>query len=102
MSARFPSRSSAIAARHLGGEMVIMSVADSKLFTLNEVATFIWEAADGRTSLEQIAARLCEEFEVTPEAARRDAERFVDELAAHGVLRVSEHPGQGPAAEEAP
>ena len=35
-----------IAARAVGGEMMIMSAKDSTLFTLNEVATAIWEAID--------------------------------------------------------
>ena len=37
-----------VAARAVGGEMMIMSAKDSTLFTLNEVAMAIWEAADGR------------------------------------------------------
>ena len=44
---RYVARSSEIAARRLGDEMMIMSGRDSTLFTLNEVATIIWEAADG-------------------------------------------------------
>ena len=53
MTATYIARSSAIAARNLGGEMMIMSALDSTLFSLNPAATAIWEAADGRTSLEE-------------------------------------------------
>jgi hypothetical protein len=45
------ARSSAIAARALAGEMMVMNSADSTFFTLNEVATAIFQAADGRTPL---------------------------------------------------
>ncbi len=38
MTKRYVARSSQIAARALGGEMMIMSARDSTLFTLNEVA----------------------------------------------------------------
>jgi len=48
---KYIARSSAIAARLIGGEMMIMSAVDSTFFTLNEVATLIWQAADGRTPL---------------------------------------------------
>jgi cytosine/adenosine deaminase-related metal-dependent hydrolase len=93
MSEKFIARSNAVAARVLGGEMIIMSPADSTLFSLSEVATVIWEAADGLTPLSEIVERrVCEEFDVTPDAAYRDAEAFVEELAAHGVLRVSDRP----------
>ena len=51
------ARSSAIAARALAGEMMVMNSADSTFFTLNEVATAIFQAADGRTPLRQYCAR---------------------------------------------
>lgn len=87
------ARSSAIASRMLGGEMMIMSAADSTFFTLNSVATVIWQAADGRTPLSEIIERnVCREFEVEPEEARRDAEMFVSELSQHGILLVSDQP----------
>jgi len=87
------ARSTAIAARMLGGEMMIMSAVDSTFFTLNEVATAIWQAADGRTPLAEIVEkRVCEEFEVEPDVARRDAEQFVSELSQQGILLVSNQP----------
>ena len=90
---KYIARSSAIAARLIGGEMMIMSAVDSTFFTLNEVATVIWQAADGRTPLSDIvASRICLEFEVDAEQAGRDAEQFVSDLAQHGVLLVSETP----------
>ena len=93
MSEKYIARSSQIAARMLGGEMMVMSSVDSTFFTLNEVATAIWQAADGRTPLTEIVARnVCDEFDVDLETARRDAQRFVDELSQHGILMVSDHP----------
>jgi len=93
MKDTYVARSSAIAARMLGGEMMIMSVADSTFFTLNEVATVIWQAADGQTPLVEIVEKkVCPEFDVDPEVARRDAVQFVTELSQHGILLVSDHP----------
>jgi hypothetical protein len=92
MNPVYPARSKQVAARMLGGEMMIMSPTDVTLFNLNDVGSVIWNAADGRTSLEEIVARLCDEFDVTPEAARHDAETFVEELAAHGILHLSDQP----------
>ena len=93
MSDQYVIRSSAIAARKLGGEMMIMSIKNSTFFTLDPVATAIWQAADGQTPLAEIVAKhICTEFDVSLEAAVRDAEQFVTELAAHGILLVSESP----------
>jgi len=91
--AKYIARSTAIASRMLGGEMMIMSAADSTFFTLNPVATVIWQAADGSAPLSEIVTlHVCGEFEVDFETAYRDAEQFVGELSGHGVLLISERP----------
>lgn len=99
MSDKYISRSTAIAARVLGGEMMVMSAVDSTFFTLNEVATVIWQAADGKTPLSAIvASRVCPAFDVEPDVATRDAEQFVEQLSQHGILKVSDHPFEDAAA----
>jgi Coenzyme PQQ synthesis protein D (PqqD) len=93
MAEKYIARSSAIAARMLDGEMMVMSTTDSTFFTLNDVASVIWQAADGRTPLSEIVAnRICQEFDVDQDRAQRGADHFVDELSRHGILLVSEHP----------
>src|SRR5271157_742248 len=87
------ARSSAIAARALAGEMMVMNSADSTFFTLNEVATAIFQAADGHTPLRDIVRdRVCEQFDIDLEQAQADAEQFVTELSRHGILIVSNQP----------
>ena len=87
------TRSSTIAARVLAGEMMVMNSADSTFFTLNEVATTIFQAADGRTPLRDIVRdRVCGQFDIDPEQAQADAEQFVAELSSHGILIVSKQP----------
>jgi|SRR5271157_2432073 Coenzyme PQQ synthesis protein D (PqqD) len=93
MAEKYIARSSAIAARRLDDEMMVMSTADSTFFTLNEVASAIWQAADGCTPLSEIVVgKICQEFDVDQERAQRDAERFVDEFSKHGILLVSDKP----------
>jgi hypothetical protein len=93
MSPLYIAQSTEIAARLLGGEMMIMSARDSTLFNLNDVGTIIWTAADGVTPLEEIVQRkVCAEFDVEPAEALQDAESFVRELAQHGILVLSEQP----------
>jgi len=95
MTGKYIAKSSAIASRLLGGEMMIMSAIDSTFFTLNPVATVVWQAADGRTSLSDIVTcHICTEFDVDPDTAYRDAQHFVEELSRHGILLISEHPIQ--------
>jgi Coenzyme PQQ synthesis protein D (PqqD) len=92
---RYVARSSEIAARRLGNEMMIMSGRNSTLFSLNEVATVIWEAADGLTTLDEIAERrICQEFDVELPEALRDAEALAVALAEHGIFLLSDKPFQ--------
>jgi hypothetical protein len=92
----YVSRSHAVAARELAGEMMIMSATDSTLFSLNETATLIWNAADGKTSLRDIVEnKICQEFDIEPEAAYRDAEALVTNLASLGILQLSAEPAPG-------
>jgi len=99
MNKTFIARSSAVAARRLGDEMVVMSAIDSTLFSLNEVGAVLWEAADGRTPLDRIVReRVCPEFEVDEQTALHDAEEFVRSLAERGVMLVSGRPIEPPAA----
>jgi len=92
-SKQYVARSSEIAARRLGDEMMIMSARDSTLFTLNPVATAIWEGADGSTPLDQIVERrICTAFEVEHDVALRDAEALAERLAEHGILLLSDAP----------
>src|SRR6267154_5754697 len=93
MPETYIARSSSIAARMLAGEMMVMNSMDSTFFTLNEVATTIWQAADGQTPLREIVRnRVCEQFDIDPDQAQIDAEQFVNELSEHGILLVSDQP----------
>jgi hypothetical protein len=92
-TSRYVARSNAIAARALGDETMVMSATNSTLFTLNEVASAIWKAADGVTPLDEIIKlKVCSQFDITPEAALQDAEALVENLAGHGLLLVSHQP----------
>jgi len=73
--------------------MMIMSGRDSTLFTLNRTATILWQAADGRTPLDEIVqTKICTEFDVEPAVALQDAESLVRNLASHEILQLSDQP----------
>jgi Coenzyme PQQ synthesis protein D (PqqD) len=89
----YVARSSQVAARKLDDEMMIMAAPDSTLFTLNETATIVWEAADGSTPLDEIVtAKICPLYDVAWSEAQQDAEELVRQLAGHGILLLSEGP----------
>lgn len=89
MSARVV-RGDKLAARKVGGEMVILSAEDSSLFLLNDVGTAIWEAADGRRSVQAIAEALCAEYDVDAAKALADVTEFIEALAAAGIVSLAD------------
>ena len=87
------TRGERLAARKVEGEMIILAADDSSLYVLNEVATAIWEAADGRTSLQSIVDRVvCGRYDVDAQTGLIDARELVDALASHGILSVTTEP----------
>jgi len=93
MSDVYFTRAGQLAARKVADEVVILRAHDSSLYVLNPVASALWEAADGQTSLEAVVRDvICHDFDVDPETARRDASELVVALAAEGLLRTSGQP----------
>ena len=92
-NSRYAARSTAIASRALGDVTMVISARNSALFTLDEVASVIWKAADGVTPLDEIVAnKICAQYDVAPEVALKDAEALVEGLAEHGILLLSNQP----------
>ena len=72
--------------REVCGESVIVgeglgAINFGKLLSLNESAAWLWKEAQaqGDFTIESLADRLCEEYDVTPDAARQDVADIVTE-----------------------
>jgi hypothetical protein len=88
------TRGERLAARRVGGEVVILSADDSSLYVLNELGSLLWEAADGHTPLGQIVETVvCPEFEIDADTALGDALEFLEQLAAFGIVSLAPEPG---------
>ena len=82
-----------VAARRVGDELMIMSAHDSSLFSLNETAAILWDAADGMTPLAEIVRRLIlPVFDIEPAIALEDARSLALGLAERGILQLGDSP----------
>ncbi|MBI2900383.1 MAG: PqqD family protein [Planctomycetes bacterium] len=70
----------------LGGEAVIVVPQRREIHRLNEVGTFLWNELREERGIEELAARVSEEFEVDEAAARADVERFIEDLRKRGLV----------------
>lgn len=81
-------RAGGIAWRIIEDEAVLVDVRGDEVLHLNPTASFMWSMLDGQTSLEEIAARMTEEFKVEKEVALRDVVEFASRLLEKGVAEV--------------
>lgn len=77
--------------RQIGDVDVIISIGENVAdfngyMTLNETASFLWDALTTPKSAEELTALLCNEFEVTAEEARTDVNELLDALLAQGLI----------------
>jgi hypothetical protein len=77
-----------VAWRLFEGEAILVVTVSDEICHLNPVASFIWEALDGRQDLEQIASVIGAEFDVGEEEALRDTLEFASDLLERGVVEV--------------
>lgn len=50
------------------------------IYTLNKVASRIWELIDGKRTLEEIKSKVLKEFDTNPEEVDREMEKFLKDL----------------------
>ena len=80
-----------VVSRTIAGETVLVPIhsraEELGLFTLNPVASFIWERLDGRP-LSDIATEMAKTYDVTVENATTDLAHFARELVAARCAEV--------------
>ena len=74
--------------QELGGETVLLNLANESYFGLDEVGTRVWQVLGETNSANDVVSRLVAEFDVTVEQLRQDVERLIIELADAGLVSV--------------
>lgn len=73
------------ATRKIASEMVLVPLKNNiaymdKLFTMNEVACYIWEKIDGENTKDEIVASIIEEFDIDIKTAEADYIEFIESI----------------------
>jgi hypothetical protein len=71
-------------------EVVLLSLATNRYYSLNETGSVIWEALCEGACPRDLATALEAEFEVTPLEAEARVAEFLDELRREGLLQPDE------------
>jgi len=81
--------------RTIHGEAVIVDLSTNMLYSLNPVATLIWEMSDGKTTVEDIVKKMEEEYEVERNVAEKDCRKFIQDFVIKRLLLESEKSKEG-------
>lgn len=79
-----------IISRVVDDGMVLVLPDQAKVKVVNEVARRICELLDGVRTVGQIVAVICQEYQVEPAQAEKDALGFLQKLADSGVISYVE------------
>lgn len=73
--------------RRIGDDVVVIKDDGLATHILNKTAAYIWELCDGKRGIDEIAANLCERYDVSPEEARTDTRETIENLTKAGIIK---------------
>jgi hypothetical protein len=77
--------------RKIGSDVILIPVGNTVkdhngFFMLTESASFLWENIAECDSVEELAHKLYDEYDVTEEVALADTKEFIDKLTELGII----------------
>ncbi len=90
---RQPSTDHGFVTRSIAGETIIVPVSSrvgdlDAIYTLNDVGSRIWALVESPTSVEEIVAILCDEYEAPRDQIASDLVELLRELEANGLIEL--------------
>ncbi len=86
-----PKHSEDIVSRRILDELLLVPIRKTagrvdSIYTMNEVAAFVWENLDGRNSVHDICKKVVQKFQVDIETATEDVINLLVQLSAIAVI----------------
>ncbi len=80
-------RADNVICREIDNEMVVIRDDGLTVHVLNQTAARIWEMCNGDLGPDEIAARLCERYDVSLERASNDVRNALARMMEKGILK---------------
>ncbi len=79
--------------RRIGADVILVPVGNALkdhngLFMLTESACFLWEQLPYSNSVQELAQKLYDEYDVTMEQALNDTEEFINNLIRLDIIEI--------------
>jgi hypothetical protein len=91
MSSESYVRSDSVVSRVIAGETLVVPIRGSvgdlaSIYSLNAVGSTIWQALEKPKAVAELAELIRSEYEVSPDRAREDVSKFVEEMRSNGLV----------------
>ena len=74
--------------RELDGESVLLNLETESYLGLDDVGTRMWMLFTAEPSIQAAYEKLLAEYDVTPDALRRDVEVLLGQMLEHGLIAL--------------
>jgi uncharacterized protein YaiI (UPF0178 family) len=81
-------RADNVICREIDNEIVVITDNGLAVHVLNKTAARIWEMCSGDFGPDEIVAKLCERYDVSPEKARADVKNVLAKMMEKGLLKL--------------
>ena len=83
-------RNSKTISGRLHDELVMMDIDQGKYFSLNPVATRIWDLLEKKLGIDELCRQLMEEYEVDFSQCTKEVEEYLNEMLKLGLVLKEE------------
>jgi hypothetical protein len=86
MEKRYPVKNPDVVAREEDKEALLFNPADGNILCINRTGILVWGLCDGSRSRDDIARKITEKQEVSLDEARKDCDKFFEDLGKTGFI----------------
>lgn len=83
---KFIKRNSNLSTKRIEKELIVLGGDTTKVYTLNDLARYIWELADGTKTIGDIVHQIASEYSHSFEEVKKDTLLFLEEADRQGDL----------------
>ena len=76
----------------MGEDAVLLHAQRGDYYSLNKVGARLWVLTDGSKTIEELAALITEEFDISKDQAEQDIVELAEQLEKEGLVKVVETP----------
>ena len=88
VKSRAPRRAKHAICKEVAGKGILLNLKSGAYFEMNRAALSIWQACDGKKTLEQISQQIARRHRIPPDRAAKDVRSFVGQLKRREAILI--------------